>query len=89
MSRERAIEQVRSIAKFQVTKSQYFIGAIALFSILGLGLSSIIASNTTVNQAEILSDIESPAASIIFTQRETLVYATRLAQWSNGGTTRR
>lgn len=36
-----------------------------------------------------LSDVETPAASIIFTQRETLVYATRLAQWSNGGTTRR
>jgi signal transduction histidine kinase len=89
MSRERATEQIRSVAKFQVTKSQYFIGAIALFAILGLGLSSIIASNTTVNQAEILSDVETPAASIIFTQRETLVYATRLAQWSNGGTTRR
>jgi signal transduction histidine kinase len=89
MSRKKATEQIRSVAKFEVTKSQYFIGAIALFAILGLGLSSIIASNTTVNQAKILSDIESPAASIIFTQRETLVYATRLAQWSNGGTTRR
>ncbi len=89
MSKERAQEQIRSVAEFQVTKSQYVIGAIALFAILGLGLSSIIASNTTVNQAEILSDVETPAASIIFTQRETLVYATRLAQWSNGGTTRR
>lgn len=89
MSKERAQGQIRSVAKFQVTKSQYVIGAIALFAILGLGLSSIIASNTTVNQAEILSDVETPAASIIFTQRETLVYATRLAQWSNGGTTRR
>jgi signal transduction histidine kinase len=36
-----------------------------------------------------LSNVETPAASIIFTQRETLVYATRLAQWANGGTTRR
>jgi signal transduction histidine kinase len=36
-----------------------------------------------------LSNVESPAASIIFTQRETLVYAARLALWSNGGTTRR
>jgi hypothetical protein len=39
--------------------------------------------------AQVLSDIETPAASIIFTQRETLVYATRLAQWSTGGTSRR
>lgn len=36
-----------------------------------------------------MSDVETPAASIIFTQRETLAYATRLAQWSNGGITRR
>lgn len=56
---------------------------------MGLGISSYFASQATVGQAKILSDVETPAASIIFTQRETLVYATRLAQWSNGGTTRR
>ena len=62
---------------------------VALFGILGLGYSSVVASSSTVKQARILSNVETPAASIIFTQRETLVYATRLAQWANGGTTRR
>ena len=89
MSQESAHNQLRSIAKFQVTKSQYILALVALFAILGLGLSSIFASNSTVRQARILSDVETPAASIIFTQRETLVYATRLAQWANGGTARR
>ena len=89
MSEDLEFQKLRSISKFQVTKSQYFIGSIALLSILGLGFSSIISSNSTVKQARILSDVETPAASIIFTQRETLVYATRLAQWANGGTTRR
>ncbi|MFM6941657.1 MAG: sensor histidine kinase [Candidatus Planktophila sp.] len=82
-------ERLRSIAKFQITKSQYGLAFVAVVAILGLGFSSTIASKSTVRQAKVLSNVETPAASIIFTQRETLVYATRLAQWANGGTTRR
>lgn len=82
-------DQLRSIAKFRVTKAQYVLAIIALLAILGLGLSSILQSSQTDETSKRLSDVETPAASIIFTQRETLVYATRLAQWSNGGTTRR
>ena len=89
MSPEKSNQQLRSIAKFQVTKGQYVLAFVALVAILGLGFSSIISSNTTEKQAKILSNVETPAASIIFTQRETLVYATRLAQWANGGTARR
>ena len=82
-------EELRSIAKFQVTKTQYVLAIIAVLAILGLGLSSIVQSRETIKSSQNLSNVETPAASIIFTQRETLVYATRLAQWSNGGTTRR
>ena len=89
MAIERELEQPRSIARFQVTKFQYLLFSIATISILALGFSSITQSNSTVKEAKVLSDVETPAASIIFTQRETLVYATRLAQWSNGGTSRR
>jgi signal transduction histidine kinase len=89
MTPEKADQQLRAIAKFQVTKFQYVLGTVAFLAILGLGFSSIIASNSNVTQTKILSNVETPAASIIFTQRETLVYATRLAQWANGGTTRR
>lgn len=86
---EKADQQLRAIAKFQVTKFQYLLGIVAFLAILGLGFSSVFSSNTNVVQTKILSNVETPAASIIFTQRETLVYATRLAQWANGGTTRR
>ncbi len=89
MTPEKADQQLRAIAKFQVTKFQYVLGTVAFLAILGLGFSSIFSSNTNVAQTKILSNVETPAASIIFTQRETLVYATRLAQWANGGTTRR
>ena len=89
MAIERELEQPRSIARFQVTKFQYLLFSIATISILALGFSSITQSNSTVKEAKVLSDVETPAASIIFTQRETLAYATRLAQWSNGGASRR
>ncbi len=89
MSQGRSPEQLRSIARFQITKSQYLLFAIAFTSIAALGLSTFLQSNDAIRESKVLSDVETPAASIIFTQRETLVYATRLAQWSNGGTTRR
>ena len=86
---EKTAHELRSIAKFQITRGQYLLAILALFSLIGMGVSFIADSNTTVEQANVLSDVETPAASIIFTQRETLVYATRLAQWSNGGIPRR
>lgn len=89
MDSEKRSQELRSIARFQITKSQWVIASLALISIISLGISSLIQSNSTVKQSSLLSNVETPAASIIFTQRETLVYATRLAQWSNGGTTRR
>lgn len=82
-------EHLRSIAKFQITTAQYLFAIIAAVAILGIGFSSLLQSNATESQSKILSSVETPAATIIFTQRETLVYATRLAQWSNGGTPRR
>lgn len=89
MSSAGVSNQQSSIARFQVTKFQYLLFSIATVSILALGFSAISQSNSTIKEARVLSDVETPAASIIFTQRETLVYAARLAQWSNGGTPRR
>jgi signal transduction histidine kinase len=68
---------------------QSLLGLTAIIALIALGISSIAESQSAAERSKILSNIESPAASIIFTQRETLVYATKLALWSNGGTTRR
>lgn len=78
-----------SHARATITKVQSLLGAIAVIALIALGISSIAESQSASERSKVLSDIESPAASIIFTQRETLVYATKLALWSNGGTTRR
>ncbi len=89
MTTDRTAPDINSITRFSVTRNQYIIAAVALIALLGVGVTTLMQSQVTVKQAKVLSDVETPSASIIFTQRETLVYATRLAQWSNGGTTRR
>lgn len=82
-------EHKEIVSRFRVTKFQYFSAAIAVISLVILGASSILESRSAGTRTKILSNIETPAATIIFSQRETLVYATKLALWSNGGTTRR
>jgi signal transduction histidine kinase len=81
--------QSQVISDYRITKPQAILALIAVLSITVLGISSISELRTADYRSKILSDIETPAASIIFTQRETLVYATKLALWSNGGTSRR
>ncbi len=82
-------EQAGSAMRVTITRVQSLLGLIAVIALIALGISSIAESQSAAERSKVLSDIESPAASIIFTQRETLVYATKLALWSNGGTTRR
>ena len=77
------------LLRLNISKIQAALLAIASISILLLGYSSLVELKMTNQNTQVLSDIETPAASVIFTQRETLVYATQLALWSNGGTTRR
>lgn len=89
MSQQRDSLRIHSVAKFQVSKLEYILGIVAMIALVGMGTSSILQSRETVKQSKVLSSVETPAASIIFTQRETLAYAIRLAQWGNGGTTRR
>lgn len=81
--------EFQPFAGLRVSWAQKFLAFVAVIILAALGVSTVRASNEAVRASNLLSDIETPAASIIFTQRETLVYATRLAQWSNGGTTRR
>lgn len=83
------VDQKSSGRRATITRVQSLLGLIAILALIALGASSIIESRTADERSQVLSDIESPAASIIFSQRETLVYATKLALWSNGGTTRR
>lgn len=86
---DRAQKALHEVAKFKVTRSQFVLAFLALFALIGLAVTFIFDSNKTIQDSKVLSNVETPAADIIFTQRETLVYSTRLAQWSNGGIPRR
>lgn len=75
--------------KFRLTIGQKFLVTILIISIFIFGFSTFLSSKDSISQARILSQAESPAASIIFTQRETLVYVTNYAQWLAGAVDRR
>jgi signal transduction histidine kinase len=89
MSRRTTSNLSTGIDRVRITKYQALLALIAVASLASLGISTILESNSAGDRTHLLSNLETPAASIIFTQRETLVYSTRLALWSNGGTTRR
>ena len=89
MPNELTQTRINSLTRFKITRFQYLLIVAATLSLIGFGYTTVSESSISIREAKVLSDVETPAASIIFTQRETLVFATRLAQWSNGGTTRR
>ncbi len=75
--------------RFRLTRGQKFLTAIMAISLLAFGVTTFITSRQSISQAQILSKAESPASSIIFTQRETLVYVTRFSEWLSGSIDRR
>ena len=58
-------------------------------NLISLGYTTVTSSGRAVKQATIVTQAESTSSSIIFTQREALVYTTRLGQWVGGSVTRR
>jgi signal transduction histidine kinase len=52
-------------------------------------VSTLTNSRDAIHQAKVLSDAETPAASIIFTQRESLVYLVKYSEYLAGGVDRR
>ena len=75
--------------KFRLTVGQGIFSVVVAISLVIFGISTFTTSRDSLSQAKVLSDAETPAASIIFTQRETLVYATRYSEWLAGGVARR
>lgn len=75
--------------RFRLTRGQEILGALLVISVLIFGISTVTSSRNSISQARLLSDAEAPSASIIFTQRETLVYTARYSQWLAGQVDRR
>ena len=67
--------------RFRVTRGQQILAIVSILSFLVLSLSIVLTNRSSIAESKSLTSAEAPAASIIFTQRETLVYTVRLAQW--------
>ena len=74
---------------FRLTIGQGVLLAAILINLVSLGYTTITSSERAVKQAAIVTQAESTSSSIIFTQREALVYTTKLSQWASGTITRR
>jgi len=79
MERRKALAQ--DVLRFRVSSGQKVLAFIAFLSFLSLSTSIIVTSKSSIAESKSLTSAEAPAASIIFTQRETMVYTIRLAQW--------
>ena len=79
MAEELAFDQ--NIMKFRVSHGQKILAVVVFICFLGLSTSIVESNRYAVSQSKLLTNAEAPSASIIFTQRESLVYTVRLAQW--------
>ena len=81
------IEQKRE--RFKLNLGQILLTAVCTTLLVALSVSTYQASRTSFREATVLSKAEAPAASLIFTQRESLVYAARVGEWLGGTIERR
>ena len=75
--------------RLNFSKGQFALIGLIIIVLIGLGYSTSVSSSRAVEQAQVTTQVETVSASIIFTQREALVYSTRYAQWLGGSITRR
>jgi signal transduction histidine kinase len=68
---------------------QTILALVIIINLITLGYATLSSSDRAVKQAAVVTQAESISSSIIFTQREALVYTTKMALWVAGSLTRR
>ena len=74
---------------FTPTSGQAILAGWCALLLVALTISTFDSSRTAFKQASVLGEAEAPASSVIFTQRESLVFATRIGEWIGGAIPRR
>lgn len=74
---------------FSPTLGQFILAGCSAFLLIALTISTFDSSRTAFKVASVLGEAESPAASLIITQRESLVFAVRIGEWIGGTIPRR
>ena len=75
--------------RFRPNFGQVLLAIWCLIILATLTFSTFDSSRTAFKEASVLKQAEAPAASLIFTQRESLVYAARVGEWLGGTIPRR
>ena len=68
----------------RLTRGQIFLAQLTLVVLAVMTFSTFTASHVSAKQGEILTAAETSSASIIFAQREALVYTVEIEQWIRG-----
>lgn len=68
---------------------QSILALVIIINLITLGYATLSSSDRAVKQAAVVTQAESISSSIIFTQREALVYTTKMALWVAGSMPRR
>ena len=79
----------QSVMRFRINFAQKLLAGFVALAFFALSITIIETNKSSLVDAQHLTAAEAPAASIIFTQRETLVYTIRLSQWLDQQVTRR
>ena len=79
----------QSVMRFRINAGQKLLAVLVALAFLSLSITIIQTNKSSLVDAKHLTAAEAPAASIIFTQRETLVYTIRLSQWLDQQVARR
>ena len=83
------VDSDRTEIRFRPNIGQFALAAWCALVLIALSISTFDSSKTAFREATVLGKAEAPAASLIFTQRESLVYAARVGEWLGGTIPRR
>ncbi len=75
--------------KLRLSPPQIVLLFFVILTAIGLAASTFQGSSISLNHAKTLAEGETHSAAVIFSQRETLVYTTKLSQWAAGEIPRR
>jgi two-component system phosphate regulon sensor histidine kinase PhoR len=86
-SKPQKVTKVKS--GFSPSLGQLILAGFSALLLIALTISTFTATRTAFKEASVLGEAEAPAASLIITQRESLVYAARVGEWIGGTIPRR
>jgi signal transduction histidine kinase len=74
---------------FHISRGQRILVVVVVFNLLVLSFFMLISSRFSSAETKVFSSTQTTSSSVVITQRETLAYTTKYAQWIGGQITKR